>query len=365
MIFADKLILLRKKSGLSQEELAEKMEVSRQSVTKWECAQSVPELSKMVKLSNLFGVSLDYLVKDEIETEEFTDGEEERSVKKVTMEAAHGFLEIRKNSALKIAVATFLCIISPICLLIMGALSEEPAYNISESVAAGVGLCVMLLFVAVGIALFITEGNKCSEYAYLEREIFETEYGVTGMVKDRKAKFKGTYDTCNTVGIILCVLSVLPMFLGIMLFSENDILMVGAVCLLLFTCGIGVILFVKVGVVWSSFEKLLQEGEYGREKKESAPLKSRISLIYWLVATAVFLVWSFATQDWGYTWMVWVVAGVLYPVASLICNSVADKKNGVKEVKEREDRANNLKPILIAVVSVVAIIALALVAILK
>ena len=61
MIFADKLILLRKKAGWSQEELAEQMNVTRQSVSKWEGAQSVPDLDKMIRLSELFGVSTVYL----------------------------------------------------------------------------------------------------------------------------------------------------------------------------------------------------------------------------------------------------------------------------------------------------------------
>ena len=59
MIFADKLILLRKKAGWSQEELADQMNVTRQSVSKWEGAQSVPDLEKMIRLSKLFGVSTD------------------------------------------------------------------------------------------------------------------------------------------------------------------------------------------------------------------------------------------------------------------------------------------------------------------
>ena len=67
MIFAEKLIQLRKKAGWSQEELAEQMNVSRQSVSKWEGAQSVPDLEKMIRLSRLFGVTTDYLLKDEIE----------------------------------------------------------------------------------------------------------------------------------------------------------------------------------------------------------------------------------------------------------------------------------------------------------
>ena len=66
MIFADKIIELRKKAGWSQEELAVQLGVTRQSVSKWEGAQSVPDLEKIVQMSHLFGVTTDYLLKDEI-----------------------------------------------------------------------------------------------------------------------------------------------------------------------------------------------------------------------------------------------------------------------------------------------------------
>ena len=72
MIFADKLIDLRKKNGWSQEELAEKLNVSRQAVSKWEGAQSIPDMSRMIQLSELFGVSTDYLLKDNLEQTELT-----------------------------------------------------------------------------------------------------------------------------------------------------------------------------------------------------------------------------------------------------------------------------------------------------
>ena len=73
MILADKIIRLRKKNGWSQEELAEKMNVSRQAVSKWESAQTIPDLEKILRLSALFGVTTDYLLKDEIEEEEFSN----------------------------------------------------------------------------------------------------------------------------------------------------------------------------------------------------------------------------------------------------------------------------------------------------
>ncbi len=67
MIFADKLIENRKKNGWSQEDLAFKLGVSRQSVSKWESAQAIPDMKKILQMADLFQVSTDYLLKDEIE----------------------------------------------------------------------------------------------------------------------------------------------------------------------------------------------------------------------------------------------------------------------------------------------------------
>ena len=66
MILADKIIYLRKKNGWSQEELAEKLGVTRQSVSKWEGAQSVPDLERILQIGKVFGVSTDYLLKDDM-----------------------------------------------------------------------------------------------------------------------------------------------------------------------------------------------------------------------------------------------------------------------------------------------------------
>ena len=67
MILADKIIEERKKNGWTQEDLAQKLGVSRQSVSKWESAGAIPDLKKIIQLADLFGVSTDYLLKDEVE----------------------------------------------------------------------------------------------------------------------------------------------------------------------------------------------------------------------------------------------------------------------------------------------------------
>lgn len=66
MTFAEKLQLLRKRKGFSQETLAEMLSVSRQSVSKWEAQQAFPETGKIIMISEIFDVSIDQLLKDEL-----------------------------------------------------------------------------------------------------------------------------------------------------------------------------------------------------------------------------------------------------------------------------------------------------------
>ena len=131
MILADKIIRLRKKNGWSQEELADKMNVSRQAVSKWESAQTIPDLEKILQLGTLFGVTTDYLLKDEIEDEELTnDTTTDTTVKRISIEEANEYIEQMKKSSWRLALATFLCILSPITIMVLSILSELPIHVI-------------------------------------------------------------------------------------------------------------------------------------------------------------------------------------------------------------------------------------------
>ena len=99
MIFADKLIRLRKQAGLSQEDLANELNISRQSVSKWEQAQSIPDLDKIIQLSTFFNVSTDYLIKDEIENGEDIKLQEFSNIRKISMAEAREFLDLKKKYA--------------------------------------------------------------------------------------------------------------------------------------------------------------------------------------------------------------------------------------------------------------------------
>ena len=70
MTFNEKLLSLRRKAGLSQEELAEKLDVSRQAVSRWEMGETMPDAQNLLLLSDIFGVTVDYLLRDATETEQ-------------------------------------------------------------------------------------------------------------------------------------------------------------------------------------------------------------------------------------------------------------------------------------------------------
>ena len=70
MILADKIIRLRQNTGWSQEELADRMHVSRQAVSRWELGVTLPDAPNLLKLSDLFGLSVDYLLRDDYEEEQ-------------------------------------------------------------------------------------------------------------------------------------------------------------------------------------------------------------------------------------------------------------------------------------------------------
>ena len=327
MILADKIIFQRKKAGWSQEELAEQLGVTRQSVSKWEGAQSVPDMDKILQMSRIFNVSTDYLLKDDIEEPEISVDTSEPVCRRVSLAEAAEYLARRRAVAPRIALATLLCILAPVVLIFLGGISSMENARISENAAAGIGLCIMILFVAVGTAIFIYCAAGVKEFDFLEDQAFETEYGVTGMVNERKKSFRKTYMRLNIAGTVLCICSVLPLFFSIC-FEASDIVYVGAVCLLLMIAGMGCDMFILGGTYEAALDRLLEEGEFTREEKSRKGITGTVSVVYWLLVTAVFLCVMFIPSigvKQKDTWIIWAVAGVLYGAVVTIARAIRRK----------------------------------------
>lgn len=326
MILADKIIEERKRNGWSQEDLAEKLNVSRQSVSKWEGAQSVPDLNRILQMSELFGVTTDYLLKDEIEnkgdqTEAKETVELKEDVRSVSMEEASEFLKIQEENAPIIAFGVSLCVSSAILLLVLSGFADSGLFGISENLAGGLGISVLLVMVAIAVFLFIKCGAKSKKYEYFDIEKIETAYGVDGMVSERKANFSEKYSLTNSIGVVLCIVSCIPLLVSSFL-TDKGYIITAMVGVLLLIVAIAVNLFVRVGIINSSFDKLLQQGDYTIKKKKAAPVMNGISGIYWMVAVAIYLGWSFTTNQWHITWIVWPIAGVLFGAVTAIVKMI-------------------------------------------
>lgn len=228
------------------------------------------------------------------------------------------FLKVKEETSKTIAFAACLCVLSPICLLLLGAVSESTRFPVSENLAVGVGLAVLLLMVAAAASMFIISGAKTDIYSYLGTEPFETEYGVTGMVKERQKKYRDTYTKYNVIGTSLCIVAAIPLLCSVFL-TQDEFVVIAMVCVLLFIIAIAVFFFIRAGICWESMQKLLQEGDYSVQMKKKNPVFDAVGTVYWLLTTAIYLGYSFVTEQWDRSWIVWPVAGVLFAaVMSLV-----------------------------------------------
>ena len=147
-MLSEKLYKLRKNSGLSQEQLAEKLNVSRQAISKWESGTAVPESEKLVTISNYFGVSVDYLLKDEEEKVIGTDSSVEEKPKMIA--------------------GIIICIAGIISMIIWGLLSifsPEASDQMSESSMItidgnGIFLILCVVAIVVGASLLLKSKKK-------------------------------------------------------------------------------------------------------------------------------------------------------------------------------------------------------------
>ena len=264
-------------------------------------------------------------MKDEIEDEELTnDTSSDTLVKRISIEEANAYIEQRKKASWRIALATFLCILSPITLIVLTMLSEVPNSGITETAAGGIGLAVLFAFVLCAVPIFIYCGFKNQPYEFLDKNIpFELEYGVKGMVTEKKNAFRATYIAYNIIATCVCIFSVVPLLL--VSFTEDVALIAWTLALLMIVAGIGASIFIVVGVQNASMQKLLKEGEFTEKEKKRTSVKEAVGFAYWGVLTAIYLTWSFLTNHWHISWLVFAIGGVLFPIVMMLCNLMADK----------------------------------------
>lgn len=161
------------------------------------------------------------------------------------------------------------------------------------------------------------------------------------MVKERKAQYKDLHEKRKIAGTCLCITALIPLFAGVIIDADNDLFLTIMLSLSFLIADLGVLCFIKTGIIWLSYEKLLQEGEYSKENKETPSIASTVYIVYWIITTAIYLGYSLTSGNWMQSWVIWVVAVVMFPAIVAITHAF-DKKT--KKPLNRKKHPNRYDP---------------------
>lgn len=301
MILADKIISLRKKEGMTQEDLANLVGVSRQSVSKWESSMAMPDLDKVVKLSQIFSVSTDFLLDDNLGMEQIiVDEKVEDTSKLVDLDLLNQYYGAYEKIARLISLATILVIISPIAYMTLD--------NINESL----GVIIFLALIALAVGLFINSGFGASKFEFIEKEPYNFSYGVEGVIKKNLDQYQPIFKRNIILAITIFILSPAVYVLAINAGVTNNI----PVYLFLILTAIGASLMGYSMIKYSSYRDILKYRDPKIQKKEGKI--GKVSGVLWITAIGVFFIYSFWTGNWQASWIIFVIASFLQVIIAMV-----------------------------------------------
>ncbi len=330
MILGDKILMLRKQNGWSQEDLAELIQVSRQSVSKWEAGQSIPDMTRIIALSQIFGVSADFLIKDEYDTDPHTDVIEIDQFDEgamISVEEAQAFLSAKNATQIPFSQAVRLCIYSPILLFLLLGLSHTNYFSYSEELAIAIGVPLLLIIVAFAVYQFIHIEQRLEPFKYIESEPVTMEYGVEGIVRNRKEQYNPHYSKHIAIGTLLCIISPIPLISVSMLFEDQESLSYFSLILFLLIVGEGVSRIIQADIMQNGFDMILEINDYSRSKKQAQHVVNSVAGIYWVLATTIYFIWSFTQNAWTISWIVWPIASMLFAILTMIIELFFESKS--------------------------------------
>lgn len=241
MTFGEKIQKLRKEAGLSQEELSYQLGVSRQAISKWERDNGYPETEKIVRMSKIFHVTLDYLLNEEsTQTSETTA---ERGIY-VSREMADGFLLYQKRKFLKIAIA-------------VGSMVGSLAFSFMLS---DISMLLFMLVLIMGIVLLFSVKLADNPYRKLWKEPLLFDKAVKAELNTTYVEKKRYLYLFNLVGIALIALG----FLFFPLIVPAELLFVDAIALAagMIAAGVGIFLCIYMSGLIQTYRLLIMNETY-------------------------------------------------------------------------------------------------------
>ena len=303
MTFGENLQFLRKRAGLTQEDLAEQMEVSRQSVSKWESNAAWPEMDAILRLCDLFSVDMDTFLRGDVQA--------------ALAEDTVGYDRHMNAFSRAIAGGVGLILLGVTILMVFACIgvehSNSPVYPIT-------GTAILLIFIAISVAIFILSGMGHDRFRKKHPTLqpFYTEEQIDA--------FERRFPLLIAFPVVLILIGVVVQVVIVMVpeliqMGTGDEWALLGTTILLFCITVAVTVLVWAGIQKSKYNI----EEYNRQTQQElapTPEQKRLNQLIgavWgagmVLATALFLLL-------GFTMDLWDSASTIYPVAALLCVAV-------------------------------------------
>ena len=289
MSFSENLQFLRAQAGVTQEQLAEQLDVSRQSVSKWEGGLSFPEMDTLLRICDLYSVNLDTLLRGSVEESRTADT------------AKYDDFMTRFAGRVSLAVAAIIAGTGMCGLLETLGVPELPAD------------AAQLFVITVSVVVLVVSGIQHENFCRKNPVI--TDFYTEEQKEAFQQKF--IWHIAGGVGSILFAVSLLALFFSA--FPEKEPYESWAMAVFLLIIAGAVWSFIYGGILHDKYDV----ARYNRENDPASEVKRRNDLIgtvcgvIMLLATAVYVGLGLSLNLWGTAWWVFAVGGILCAVAAV------------------------------------------------
>ncbi len=287
MNFGENLQNLRKMSHISQEELAEKLNVSRQAISKWESNDCYPETEKLIKICEIFNCSMDTILKGKVQKKNETT---KTSYEKIMNKFSKG-----------IALGVFLILLGTTFLLGIISRSTDEKNIIT-------GVIILLIFVLFTIPIFIIRGLEIETFKR-KNPLLENFY-----TSEEIDKYDKVFSKALVISISIIILGVIVFMAlyGFKIFNGNVIMQV-SILMIFITISTPILVYHGIQKDKYDIEKHNKANNYIKENEE---LLGKISGVIMIMATIIYFILGFIWNLWKYNWLI-------YPICGMICGIFA------------------------------------------
>lgn len=290
MSFSENLQFLRSQAGVTQEQLAEQLDVTRQSVSKWESAQSFPEMDTLLRICDLYDVNLDTLLRGSVEASRTADTAK--------------YDAFMNRFAWRISLATAAIIAA------VGLCGLMEVLGLPEALAGA----ALLLVITVCVVVFVVSGIEYADFR--KKNPLITDFYTEEQKESFQRKF--VWHIAGGVGAVLFAVALLALFFSA--FPEREPYESYAMAFFLLMVAGAVWSFIYGGILHDKYDVAAynRDNDPTPEAKRRRELVSTVCAVIMLLATAVYVGLGLALRLWGTAWWVFAVGGILCGVAAVV-----------------------------------------------